>query len=505
MLEKLYTRFGKRRVWVFILVMIVIIAFVIQRGDESVDTETSRQLKVVELTSLRSLQTTGDISWLGTVRSVSDVTILSEADGVVTSVPVKLGDTVGAGTIIATLENGNERASLLQAEGAYEGALARARQGGVSLTEAERDLVDVINSGKIEKQNTLTTINSILATYLDQFYANEHSISPSLRISTPLPTAEVNAERLHFTNISQSWTSLDTSKSVAEIADELSEAKTEVERLLKLVDVFAEAVTMSKNSYTDAEIISLQGGLNTARTTLLSTIQTVDNTILNIKNAEDLLTKAKISSGSTGNTLNDAEVKQALGVLRQAQANYNKTIIRTPISGSINTLPVRPGVRISNLSEVAKVANNQSLEVVTYLSESDFDQIKSGDEVLLEGGVIGIVAIVSSAIDTRTGKLEARIALPKDADLVNGKSVKVSPKVSTETPIKPLLPLSSIRFKGNEAFLLTVSEGKVVEKPVTLGEPLGSQINLQSELDPDAKFIKDARGIQIGEEVIIKE
>jgi len=56
------------------------------------------------------------VSLVGTVRAVSEAQIQAERGGRVTSVRVKAGDFISAGTIIATLENASEYASLLQAE-----------------------------------------------------------------------------------------------------------------------------------------------------------------------------------------------------------------------------------------------------------------------------------------------------------------------------------------------------------------------------------------------------
>ncbi len=502
MLEKLLAVAKKRKI--YLLVALIIIIAVSMAGSDETEKETKRVLRPVALTSLLDLQGKSDLNWLGNVRAVSDITLLSEADGVVTSVPTTLGQKVSAGQVIAVLENSRERAALLQAEGAYEAALATEKQGGVSLEEAKRDLEKAKASARIAHESVRTTITNTLSTYLDQFYANENSSQASLRITTPLPTATVNAERVYFGQLISSWTSLSETADVAAIDKTLEEAKTELERLVSLVDTFHEAVAMPRNNYVDSEVVAIQSNLSTGRATLLAAIATLNDERQTLSASRDDLARANISSGSTGDTLTDAQVKQALGSLRQAQSALAKTIIRTPISGTINSLTPKVGTRLNNLAEVARIASNDSLEVVIYLSEDDRNHLTEGQLVMIDGSVEGKVAIITEAINTSTGKVEARIELPKEASLTNGKSVKVTPITKTDTPIRKEVPLSSVRFNNEQAFILKVENGKVIEKLVTVGEPFGGKIVITSDLEDGEEFIEDARGIAIGEEVEVK-
>ena len=90
---------------------------------------TGSTTPTVSLMSIGELSGTGSsIGIVGSVRSVTEASILSESGGTVKAISTSVGKTVGAGSVLASLDNASQRASVLQAEGAYEAALA-ARQG----------------------------------------------------------------------------------------------------------------------------------------------------------------------------------------------------------------------------------------------------------------------------------------------------------------------------------------------------------------------------------------
>ena len=118
------------------LVTIAILAFVIgNRGTEEEATDITTRTVFVD--DVASLQSNSSFSIVGTVASQSQAKLQAESSGRVTSVTVSLGDTVRAGQVIATLENAAEYASVLQAEGAYDAAVAAANVGDVSVRSAD--------------------------------------------------------------------------------------------------------------------------------------------------------------------------------------------------------------------------------------------------------------------------------------------------------------------------------------------------------------------------------
>ena len=69
------------------------------------------------------------------VEAVSEANLQAETGGRITSVSVDVGDTVSAGKVLATIESSAQRAALVQAQGAYEAAVAAFLAGEVTYSE----------------------------------------------------------------------------------------------------------------------------------------------------------------------------------------------------------------------------------------------------------------------------------------------------------------------------------------------------------------------------------
>ena len=111
-------------VGVGLLVVIVLIGKLLG-GDSMTQEETVATTRTVTVAPVSELANNDSgLPLLGTVTSVSEATIRSESSGKLTRVYKQLGDTVVAGQVIAEFENSGERASVLQAEGAYDAAKA---------------------------------------------------------------------------------------------------------------------------------------------------------------------------------------------------------------------------------------------------------------------------------------------------------------------------------------------------------------------------------------------
>ncbi len=116
-----------------------------------------RKVRIASVSSLSNSE--GDFPLVGTVTSVSEATIRSEAGGKLVRVYKKLGDQVFAGGVIAEFENAGERAAVLQAEGAYDQAKASRNLATISGT------INTLNSGQTgtslldTKNQTLNTLS----------------------------------------------------------------------------------------------------------------------------------------------------------------------------------------------------------------------------------------------------------------------------------------------------------------------------------------------------------
>ena len=487
------------------LITLIGAAFYFLRGDASVE-ETTEQLRTVPVATVAELSSNANFSLLGTVKSVSQANLLAEASGRVTQVRATLGQTVGAGTVLVELENRSEYASLLQAQGSYEAALAAAAQSEVSVEQAtlavnnaKQDLADLYRSAFT---TTRTIVNGTFENFYNPFSLNSYG----LKINGGASTDFLRSERVAFDDLLESWQPKTAALNASgDVLSGASEARANLVRLRTVIDVLIERTTETDASsrFTDAELITLLSLLESDGATVSSLISTIDDTVSGYESSVEALEQAKLGGTNEDLSAANAQVKQALGTLRAAEANYQKTIIRTPIAGTVNELSVDVGDFLGMQDRVALVANNEALEVTVFVGERDRNRMSVGQKVVVDGGIDGTVTEIAPAIDSVTRKFEVKVAAESDA-LTNGDSVSVvvldAENESTEEQVI-LVPITAIKFAVTDGSVFTVENNRLVSRPVVIGPVRGSFVEVVEGISAIDSIVVDARGLTVGQEV----
>ena len=501
-----------------LLVVIVLIGKLLG-GDSMTQEETVATTRTVTVAPVSELANNDSgLPLLGTVTSVSEATIRAESSGKLTRVYKQLGDTVVAGQVIAEFENSGERASVLQAEGAYDAAkaardLARINQGSatVSLSESKSAAVNTILS-------VYTTLDDSVRVKTDPLFVDPQTAQPRFSVNTPdsALTLRIEQKRVELETLLKNRSSKNGSLTASsDVTAELNALEVEAKAVKSFLDdvSLALAKALADTKFSQTQIEASKASINGARSAVngsLSAITATRNS-LNAADTASQVAGVNYEAVSGGLATSEAQVKQALGSYNAALSRLEKTIIRSPITGTLNSLSIETGDFISAFTEVAVVSNNGALEVVSYVTEDDARRIAVGNEVMIDNTVKGVITRIASAIDPRTKKIEVRVGITeKTGSLVNGQSVRMnitkSKQVVTSTggPIK--IPLSALKLTPNGAFVFSVSTSSaLVSISVKEGAILGEEIQILSGLDGSETIVTDARGLKDGMTVTVKE
>lgn len=502
--KNLWTRYrGLKRPWqiaiAVILALVLIGLFMLLTGKKADGNENS--LRTVTLESVGALSGNGSsVSVVGTVRSVSEADILSQNGGTVRKVHTALGASVPAGFIIAELENASERAVVLQAQGAYEAALAarsitllQAGNTGQSLGEAQL-------SARNTYRSAFTTLDSSLENYVDPIMSGTGRVE-GLNTDITQMRSELAAEV-------RTWRSgLDT----ADTRDP-EQLLAQAETIVQHASTFLTELSRHVNSNDSGATATQKAGLATARASIDGLLVSISSERSALRSAQTAasVAGAQTTTTSTQTASADASVKQALGSLRLAQASLEKTMVRAPIGGTINFLPIRVGDYVTSFTHVATVANNGSLEILAYVSEDDRELIAPGEKVTVEEKYEGVVTSIAPALDPTTKRIEMHIAVSGATELVNGQSVRIAfanvVVTNTEATGPVLLPLSAVKLRTSDRIVFTVNEeSRLVAVPVEIGEVRGDRIEIVSSLPLEVRIVTDARGLAEGQEVNVAD
>lgn len=504
MFERLYRWYGRKTVWGIgaLVVILLVVAFIIRFSSDNTD-ETTSVVPVVVTASISELSGQQSISLLGTVRAVSEADIQTETAGRVTSVSVALGDSVSAGQTIATLENAQERAAVLQAEGAYEAAVAASSLSNISVDSAEDNLTSVQNTAIQAAQSAYTTVSNAFYTELDELYKNPDSGIPQPYVVGD-DSGYLRNERIAFRTVLPDWQNQVSSLTVnSDIDAALATSLSYTNRTRSLIDAFIVALQdRTSETLNGVAVTTWITTLNTERAALNAQSNALTAARSSIKGAEDAVEKAKIGGTNSEISTANAQVKQALGVLRSAQANLAKTILTSPISGTVNELNINLGDFVSSFTPVAKVANNNALQVTVFVGESDLNKLTVGDSVIIDNEFEGSVTHIGAGVDRDTQKTEVKIATETNK-LTNGDTVTVTLiDASTEnTDQTTVLPISAIKFTADDGYVYTVRDGVLFENPIEIGTIRGGFVEVVRGITSDMEIVVDARGLTAGSKV----
>ncbi|MEX0918199.1 MAG: HlyD family efflux transporter periplasmic adaptor subunit [Candidatus Paceibacterota bacterium] len=505
------TRTGLIRLGIAVAAVAVVGVFAFQNGEEA--TPAEEQVRGVQIEQVGSFGTGGALTLVGTVKAVDQATLQAEAGGRVTAVRVGLGDTVRAGSVIATLENSSQYAAVLQAEGSYEAALAAAAQSDIGVDQSQTSLVQAKNNAVSVVRGAYNTANSAVRNNIDTFFTSpDAQFTPGLRLEGYGYTSYLNNERVSFQNILTQWRGeADTLDVNDDLTAALSAAEQWTERIIEMVETFIVLLNdqpSASGRYTSTELASYSVTFSALRAELNATLLSIENARTTLQSAEEGVSRAKI--GGTGGTVSaaNASVKQALGALRSAQSTYNKTIIRSPITGVVQTLSVDTGDYVSAFTTVATVANQNALEVTTFISSAERERIAVGDVVMLQDGGEGVVVAIAPAVDAATGKIEVKIQSQSEL-LQNGDVIELTlagdaPDTTSVSTGPITIPIAAIKVETDRMVVFTVTDENIlVAHKVTVGPLLGSEIVIIDGITTDMEIVTDARGLNEGDRVTI--
>lgn len=514
------------------IVYLVVIVAVILVGNRLRSSSTDSSVEdVVPADRGVTLSSVGDLSLntsplplLGTVTSRSEANIKAESSGKLAVVYKKLGDYVSAGEVIAEFDNSGERAGVLSAQGAYDAAKAgqgtaalsgntaaiSAGSANLSLDSAKTSAVNAINSAYVSLDDAVRVKSDIAfrnpQTRDPQFIVN----TSDSKLSIAIPPERATIEDLLKSREAKNRTLTQSSDLIAELNAVEVEAQTVKGYLDDLSLAYSRAIPDASVSQVTIDGFKASNGLARAGVSgALSAIGGARST-LNAAIAGSQVAANNLTQTSQGSTaVADASVKSALGALNAAQSRLDKTIIRSPISGTINSLAVETGDFIAPYSDIAVVSNNGALEVIAYATEEDAKVLKVGSKVTMNDSTAGVITRIASALDPKTKKIEVRIGITGDQSaLINGQTVRIAAARSVAIPGKKAavlqIPLSALKITPTGAVVFTVSTSStLVAHSVKEGTLLGDQIIITEGLTPDMMIVTDARGWKDGSAVTV--
>lgn len=405
------------------------------------------------------------------------------------------------------------------------------------LNDAYEDAVAQIQSIQVSLVSALSTADSIVG--VDNVFAND---AYEAGLSILEPGALTNAEFLYRRASEEKDQSGELVDAITGAEDHaaIDAALVQLEEtLLLFTDLYGtltEVLASSRptDDLTQTTLDTLNATVNTQRTSIATSYSTVLNQQQSIESAGTSLTGfeiaydqallnfqtaqanaqadieaslAQVAQAEAAVASQDAVIARANATIASVNAALSKTVIRSPISGTVAVLPVRVGELVTAGQLVGSVVNTTGLQITAFVDSDQISQIAVGAGVMIDDREAGVVTNIAPSIDPATRKVEVVIALvdAEASTLVVGTFVDVSIEQEKAEQGPILLPLGAINVTNDGAYVFVLGERDVVEqRAVELDRIVGTDVEVISGLESLTDILSSVRGVAAGDAVRVR-
>lgn len=442
-----------------------------------------------------------EVSVSGTVVAAEDVDLGFTQTGRVASVRAAVGGQVSAGTVLASLENGDLAAAVQQRRAALERERAKLEQlrsgtrqeeiavkqsavaeAEIALGRADEALID-------ELRDAYTTADDAVRNTADQLFSNPRT-NPQLtfQVADTSHESAVESERPLLEARLASWQGAALSLSASsDLAIAVSEARSNLSAVSDfLADVNnalnSAIITLSFTQATadahKASIASARSGINTASSALTSAVTAQKNAAASLETAKRNLALAAAGTVSTDIAAQEAQVRAAEADVQSAQAQLAKTVITAPFSGTVTTVDIKRGEIASANAPVVSLIGGGTFQIESFVPEVNIALLAVGDNAVVTLDAYGEretfaarIVSIDPAETIRDGVSTYRALLQFDAPdgrIRTGMTANV--RITTEEKSGIIAVPQGIVVERSGKKYVEVLEGEtVVEREVTTG------------------------------------
>ncbi|HXF44439.1 MAG TPA: efflux RND transporter periplasmic adaptor subunit [Candidatus Paceibacterota bacterium] len=431
-----------------------------------------------------------EVSVTGRVKPAEEVNLAFEISGRVARVNFEVGDAVGAGSLLVSLDSTGLAAELAKAESDLMAQTAKLTEEKITLQNLYSGSLNVLNDAYLKADD------AVRAKVTGMFSGSKTS-SYSLTFSTCDETARVNSisGKLSAEIELDKWKSELNLLSESFSMPERDRALVAGRSHLLVITAFLENLSKALNVdclLNQSSLDAYRTNLNTARTNVQTALTAISD-----KEQAIALERAVISS-------TEAFEKSYAAAVENIKADIAKTRLYSPIRGVVTAMEAKTGEFASAGEIVASVISASRFEMEADVPEADVAKIKIGDEakVTLDayGNEIIFGAIVSKidpaerfieGVPTYRTKLQFK---EQDERIKSGMTANIDILVAEKMDVIHI-PARAVRTEGGRNYVRILDlDGKTPRE-------MDVQIGLRGS-DGNMEIIS---GLKEGDKVIVFE
>jgi HlyD family secretion protein len=375
-------------------------------GHPVVETSTNPPIQVsTQVAAVQAIAGTQTLT--GTVEPVEVVTVTSRVMGQITSLPVKEGDRVKAGQVLAKIDvkdinaqRNQATAGITQAEAGVIVAQAAQTQAIAGASQVSAQL----NQSEAQLQQAQAQVQQAQAQRQQAQAQHRNAIAQKQSVQVELINAQLTQQRRVMLQ-----------KEGAIGQSSLDEANTEVAVLQSRVQQATAGIDQASEGVTQATagIAQAQAGINQAKAGITRSRAALAQAQSQIKQAAAGVNQAR------------AQVQQAQASKSQVTANLDYGIVTAPFDGVVTRKHTEVGAMAGAGQSIVTVENTAKQRFSVDVPESSIAQFKQGDLVTIRLDTIkqiinGKVDRVIPTANSNSHSFNIKIALPSKTALMSG-------------------------------------------------------------------------------------
>lgn len=207
----------------------------------------------------------------------------------------------------------------------------------------------------------------------------------------------------------------------------------------------------------------------------------------------------KDSIGSEIEYLNaETNFRAAENRVKQARAQFENTLVKAPVSGTVDLITVNEGEFVGAGTPVARVVDLSNLELETDVSEKYLKDIKVGDPVEVSIPSLGLkqeekVLFTSQYINPENRSFTIKVGLKNSNALIKPNLLAEIKLKDYENPAALVLPSMAILkdLKGDYVYLAKAEDGGYIAQKqyVEIGRSFGDKSEIKAGLESGNRVI----------------
>lgn len=466
----------KKKVIIIAGVVVIGIAAAFAVFSQKGPTPTPVQTETLAEQTLR-----GTVEASGNVESTDTVYVYAEVSAPIESVPVKVGDKVAAGQLLAQLDDTDIHNTLQQKQIALrtgsESSQQRIQSAEKNYQDAKNNLDQGLNTQINTAQDQVTNTQRTLSKAIDDRDVNQARVDQEMKNQLVSATASATTAKAAYDRAEKEYNKAkkEFKDELDDLKDELKELKkdgasqTEIDAKQKEIDDFEEnngfiddttgaftSVKVLKQAYEDAQLAynNAQKALNAATIDaqnastdkMKNYVKAVEDAQLAYDSAVQSLKAAQTAASQSLDSAKDAVTSEKIAAnteslqaeIQTLNDNLKKCTVTAPAAGTVTAVYAEENATATGL--MFTIENTEGLQVKVKVKEYDLPSIKEGMKAVITADATGDVeyeGIVQKIAPAAVGSGSAATGTAAAA-AATGSNVEFEADVLIQTPDTPL-------------------------------------------------------------------